>query len=44
MPIKIVELKKNNKDDQKMRILKKKPKEKKEVSVKMGKVMKMKKK
>ena len=44
MPIKIVELKKNNKDDQKMRILKKKPKEKKEVSAKMGKVMKMKKK
>ena len=44
MPVKIVELKKNNKDDQKMRILKKKPKEKKEVSAKMGKVMKMKKK
>ena len=49
MPIKIVELKKNKfggggMDDQKMRILKKKPKEKKEVSAKMGKVMKMKKK
>ena len=40
----IIKLKKNNKDDQKMRILKKKPKEKKEVSAKMGKVMKMKKK
>ena len=44
MPIKVVELKKNNKDDQKMRILKKKPKEKKEVSAMMGKAMKMKKK
>jgi|TARA_R110000744_G_scaffold326937_1_gene432660 hypothetical protein len=44
MPIKIVELNKNNKDDQKMRILKKKPKKKKELKAMMGKAVKMKKK